>query len=336
MTTTLITADLHLTDNPRDKYRHDFMQVILDALKEHECDHLLILGDLTNEKDRHNGWLVNRIVTYLNQFSQTVRGKVYVLRGNHDSPTAENPFFQFVDCVGKGDITWINEPTVRRGGTWLFLPHTRNHQRDWPKDLKGYDFIFTHQCYQGALGYNDHKLDGVPLDVFPKDAQVISGDIHAPQTLGGAHEAQVTYVGAPYTINFGDSYVPRMLLLRNGRLTSILCPGPQKRLVTMDRMHARGSLGCNKGDIVKVRAGIDSMHQWPDMRAHVHAWADKHELVLYSIQPMLSEPDVASIKISPRTHKSDEVLLGEYVKSRRIDERTAKTGAFLMGKAHDR
>ena len=47
----LITADLHLTSRPNDSYRFDFLNWLPKKIKEHKIQTLLILGDLTDQKD---------------------------------------------------------------------------------------------------------------------------------------------------------------------------------------------------------------------------------------------------------------------------------------------
>ena len=53
---TLLTSDLHLTDRPNDAYRWDFLSKWLWGIR---FDSLVILGDLTEEKDCHSSVLVN-------------------------------------------------------------------------------------------------------------------------------------------------------------------------------------------------------------------------------------------------------------------------------------
>src|SRR5205814_1607714 len=90
----------------------------------------------------------------------------------------------------------------------LFLPHTNNYKRDWKGlDFSKYQWIFAHNTFQGA-NIGPRRLEGIPTSIFPRNAKVISGDIHVPQHFG-----PIEYVGAPYRIDFGDDYEPRVLFL---------------------------------------------------------------------------------------------------------------------------
>lgn len=189
--TILITSDLHLNDNPRDAYRHNFVSRILpDVMNKHQADLLLILGDFTDEKTRHDAWLVNTIVSHLKALSKIC--SIVCLRGNHDYIQADNPFFQFLGDIP--NITWINKPTPSESlgnlkhflGRSLFLPHTNNHERDWGKLINlpfdNYNWFFAHQTFAGAA-VGPRKFEGIDPKIFPQDADVISGDIHQPQSF---------------------------------------------------------------------------------------------------------------------------------------------------------
>jgi hypothetical protein len=225
----LVTADLHLSANPRDAYRFKFMDRIPRLIEKYEVGMLLVLGDLTEMKDYHGSELVNKIAGYFKSYADMI--PVVISRGNHDGTDPNNPFYQFLQHI-KG-ITWINNPTEDLGegiGPAMYLPHTSNYKKDWANiNFDKYRWVFAHNTFKGAQGGFGHILDGIPIDVFPADARVISGDIHVPQKIG-----PVRYVGAPYRIDFGDQYQPRVLLLEGDKLTSIKLGGPQKQLIDMD------------------------------------------------------------------------------------------------------
>ena len=68
--TAVVTADWHLSSNLRDIYRHTFIAgEFTVTLKDIRPKYLIILGDLTNEKDCHNAELVNDIVAYLHKLA---------------------------------------------------------------------------------------------------------------------------------------------------------------------------------------------------------------------------------------------------------------------------
>jgi DNA repair exonuclease SbcCD nuclease subunit len=347
--TVLVTGDLHWAENPRDEYRHTFVKTLVHWVsKKYQPKAVLILGDLTEAKDHHGAELVNRVVGHLHALAKHT--PVIVLQGNHDAVDPDNPFFGFVGRIE--GLTWVNMPLGPENapaavsgalGRVLLLPHTANYRRDWAGlPFKGCGYVFCHQTFRGA-NIGPRQLDGIPLDFFPKRTRIVSGDIHVPQDVVlPKHDVMVRYVGAPYLIDFGDDYDPRVLLLGGppSTIPSIPCPGPQKRLLeisandvpTMTRLRTR----TKTGDILKVRVNIDPADhaKWPTIQEQVRKWGADNGYVIYVVQPVIdrsAEPKIS--KQRKARAKTDEQLLDLYAKSRAIDERTLKTGMNLMQEA---
>jgi hypothetical protein len=337
--TVLVTADLHLSSNPRDSYRHDFVKNTLPELVVRASPRtLIILGDITDQKDYHSSELVNTIVEYLYALSREC--PVIIMRGNHDCINPDMPFFGFVKHIP--NITWITHPKaleVRGLGPCCFLPHTRNYKRDW-KDISFAPFkrdpncgvIFAHNTFDGADAGHGRKLSGIPTTVFPKQATVISGDIHLPQTLN-----QVTYVGAPYTVTFGDSYKPRLLQIgltpsRKIQMQSIPCEGPQKCVVDIKKPRKSLDLDVNAGDMVKARvhlAAEDYAH-WNEIQAHVRKEIERLGAIASIIQPVKANQAIKLQRKRKGGIQNDLELLETYSKRRGLTEDTMKTGKWIM------
>src|SRR5215831_11248250 len=92
----ILTADLHLSANPRDAYRFAFLPYLRKLAR--SVDWVVILGDLTEQKDFHPAALVNRIASELHRLAQVTR--VYFVMGNHDRLDEAAPFFQFLRYLG--------------------------------------------------------------------------------------------------------------------------------------------------------------------------------------------------------------------------------------------
>jgi DNA repair exonuclease SbcCD nuclease subunit len=248
----LVVGDPHLNDNPRDAYRHKFFADVLPGiLADRRPDRLIVTGDITDEKDRHSAWLVNKVVSHFHMLTSHVP-EIVILKGNHDYEDENNPFFHFLNRIP--GLRFVSH-VVRRQGI-LFLPHTTDYKCDWA-ERKEAPLAYAHNTFEGALGGNATKLHGVPLEACPATT-VISGDVHVPQTLG-----KVVYVGAPYRIDFGDDFEPRLLLvhLTNNWLSSwtSIPTGelvPQKRLLEMANVEERKAPNCRPGDILKIRVNL--------------------------------------------------------------------------------
>lgn len=319
---TLLTGDLHWSDNPRDAYRHAFVDWLSATIKRLDIERLIILGDLTEAKDYHSAALVNQIVGHIHRLSRQCY--IYIVKGNHDyKGNPNNPFFAFLTKIP--NVTWIGNPTAFKLpelGTVIFLPHTTNAERDWANITFGkYSWAFTHNTFTGAIGDNGRKLEGVPF--FP-GIKTISGDVHVPQKLGS-----VTYVGAPYTIDFGDSFAPRLLQIKAAKLISIPCEGPQKRLVEVDSPNELAKLtGLNKGDILKIRMRIADAARAPEFRAKAVDWCSKRGYIPHAVLITTTNPEARTRQ--PAVRKTDEELITTYAKARGVDPKTLEVGKAIV------
>ena len=320
--TRLITADLHFSENSRDGYRFRLFKTLRALIKKYTVEELLILGDLTEAKDNHGADLVNRIVDELAQLAQQVR--IIVLRGNHDLQGSHAPFFQFLYNIA--GLSYISTP--QRIGDDLFLPHTRNWEKDWKDvDFDGVRFIYTHNTFAGARGENGAALEGFAA---PRGPRVISGDVHVPQRFDN-----VIYCGAPFHIDFGDRYQPR-LLLQYGEdlagLKSIPVVGPQKQLITLKSGGTADFTDVRPGDILRIRIPIarkDYAH-WPELCQTTREVATGYGFIVDSIQPLVIEGPNNPTPRRIKPAQSDEEILREYGQSQSLEERTIKVGLELL------
>lgn len=332
----LVTADLHLNEVPRDFYRHLFLRTFRDLCRKHKADTAIVLGDLTDAKDRLSAWLANVITDHFYKLA-SICENVIILRGNHDYVNPDYPFFMLLQRLE--GVYWVNQPTdaattptpvFRSLGRHLWLPHTANPKKDWVGlDTQGAELIFAHQTFNGANVGFGRKLEGIDQDeLLPGTGKIISGDIHVPQVL-----RRVTYVGAPYTIDFGDSFEPRVLLLDGNKITTIPCDGPQKRLIEVASLEG-AKRECEKvaasGDILKIRIAADSIERWPETREAIREWCTKQGLVPHIVQPLLKAKSSMASKQAVSAARSDAQVLKDYSRLRKVDEPVLKTGLNLL------
>jgi len=312
----LLTADLHLSANPRDAYRSAFLPYLRKLAR--TVDWVAILGDLTEAKDFHPAALVNEVATQLHRLAQVTR--VYFVMGNHDRLDEAAPFFRFLRYLG---VNYLTRPVAIHGT--LVLPHTTNPARDWSRiDLAAYRTVFTHNTFAGARS-GGRELDGIAPDQF-RHARVYSGDVHEPQTVG-----PVTYVGAPYTIYFGDSYAPRLLRWDNGRVTSEPVPGVQKRVIAVAEGAAPAPGPARPGDLVEIRAAMapQQMDRWPARSAALQSWAEQAGFTVVAIRPMLAgAPGVVLPQSRPAA--DDRALVQAYGARLGLPEAVIRTGQRLL------
>ena len=179
---TLLTSDLHLTDNPADDYRWKLFDFLADRCQAEGVKTLGILGDLTDAKDYHPSRLTNRIVEQIVRMRALV-DEVIILEGNHDYLRKGHAYFEFLNHLP--GIRFIVKPyedlTGSKAGLWL--PHTKTPMQDWKDwDFTHYNYVFMHQTAPGSIASNGQAMDGDALPDFG-ESKIYSGDIHVPRSL---------------------------------------------------------------------------------------------------------------------------------------------------------
>lgn len=289
--TLLFTADWHLTGRPIDEYRWKIIPWLIKRIRQHNVQHLFMLGDLTDQKDGHNSVLVNRIISALKALREEC--PVTLLMGNHDYHDISLPYFKFLNAGW--DITYIVKQTELVVGDLkiLAIPHVKNWRASLSginssveaPNFRGYDLILTHQCFDGAISEQGQRLDGVPPVLFSKErvgaAHVLAGDIHAPQVVGN-----ITYCGAPYPVHFGDSYKPRVLLYQEGAMTSIERNTIYKSTLDIVEVDDLDAYELTAGDLVKVRMTLPRSRfcEWKELREAVPARAAQQGWTLCGLE----------------------------------------------------
>ena len=324
--TDLLVADLHISPYKRDAYRLEFLAKLGKLARKHNADYIFILGDLTDQKDEHKSELVNAVVDCLVDVVAEDVG-VVILKGNHDYKDPSSPYFGFLRNIEY--VEYISEPTYM--GRTLLLPHTSNYKRDWGKLKfnKDLDRIYTHNTFKGATSESGQELDGIPLDAMPYRIPVYSGDVHKPQIM-----SNLTYVGAPYLIDFGDDFRPRCLLVDDKYHKSIQLDGPQKRVIQMhsDSVSAGFAGKAKEGDIVRVELSMrpEDYSRWSELRERIIQMCHRFKFKLDSIRPIMEPAEKNTAKVKQQPSRTDKQVLLDYCKYNEIDKDTRDLGLELL------
>jgi DNA repair exonuclease SbcCD nuclease subunit len=327
--TTIITADIHISARPQNKYRLKLFEWLAREIKARAVKDLIIIGDITDTKDEHGSWLVNTIADHLTALSKLCF--ITIATGNHDYVNSELPFFEFVRHIP--NIDWVHTPRVDKYkdlGHTLILPHDHSWKMSWPQWLDAeHDTCLTHCAIKGATGYFDDD-DCVPAALFRNQGRVIAGDNHVPQTFDN-----ITYVGAPYTINFGDDYQGRVLLVDRGRYEDLYLSVPQKRLIVGASIKEinEASEWLIDGDVVRVKFKLkpSQREHWRDIKADI----ENHPNFKGCRIEVLPESDKAAPrrKAGPVDTRNDEELVRAYCKNTGATDTVEERGLFLLRKA---
>lgn len=335
----LTTADIHLVDTPRESYRLKLIPWLEHEARTYGCQEVGILGDLTEQKDRHSSLLVNTFAEQIASLAEVV--KVYLLQGNHDAYDPNWPFFKFVNKIKNVFFISRNPQVFELSiGRCLFIPHSKDFVatlrgiKDWEKN----DFIFTHQTYDGSRAENGAILQGTSPSLFKFwRGQLWSGDIHVPQHL----TENVAYVGAPYRVRFGDVYLPRVLLIKNNRMKADLhfdCP--MKYLLEVDSLSdlKRRSKDVLKADLVKINVRLDRKDypEWQNIRNSMVRYAKERAWVLCGIKLAALEMVRNTVALKTAKRNRPEEIISSWIKKQRVDKALLQPGLKLIEEAEER
>jgi hypothetical protein len=320
----LITADIHQTDRPVDEYRWKLFPWLCEQAKKHNVDEILILGDLTDAKDRHPARLVNRLMTSASSLAEVAY--TVFLKGNHDYYDPSNPFFEFMKFAPNMDFIKTPEVKDLSIGKCCFIPAGEN----WKQfKLLQLPYTFTHVTFDGSESENGTLLPGVdPAIAKGYEGKIYSGDIHVPQKI----RKNVEYVGAPYHCRFGDTFTPRVLLIHNdGSSEDLRFPAPRKHTIEIDKIDALNKAKFKPGDHVKVRFYLrrTEYDEWRKTRDAIKEIVIEREGILFGIEPIAIEIKEAK-KTSEVDFMSSEQLVEAYCKNHRIPSNYMKIGKDLL------
>lgn len=294
--TYLVTADVHFSDKPRDEYRFGLLPWLAKQAKKYKADKVFILGDLTENKDRHSATLVKKVVEGLVVLSEVT--DVVILKGNHDFLDPNNPFFGFLHYIE--GIEYVSEPR-EVDGVWL-VPHQPN-QASFDAALETEcKKLMLHQTVEGAIAETGGHLGGLNVAGIAalKPVWCLSGDIHRPQQCG-----PVTYVGAPYHVRFGDDFSPRVLLVGEV-ITEKYFLAPRKLSLTVTSPN--DILG-DPGDQVKITVVLNRQEvpDWAEIKQHALDVCREQRLEVYGLE-MKVTPGKERIRLTETTGSHEDVF----------------------------
>jgi predicted phosphodiesterase len=320
----LITSDIHLTDNPRDAYRFGLFSWLRKQQLEHQTNATLVLGDLTDHKDRHSSVLVNKTV----EGFKSLIPPVFILRGNHDCIRQDLPFFKFLNEIH--GLKFCTDITLIDGYKLAFIPHQLNQDafNNAFKQVPSGWVAFTHQTITGAISETGQQLTG--FTVPPNKAKAIySGDIHVPHKCG-----QVTYIGAPYHIHHGDAFKPRVLLLDEGTENNLYFAAPKKLHLHIRDVSEIPEL--HEGDQVKITLELTpaELVEWSNHKKTVLDHCQQRGVEVYGVILKKSERRKRERLNDPGIAKSKLQYFSLFCDAENLAKQIREAGFSLLG-GHD-
>lgn len=323
----LVTSDTHLTDRPRDAYRFGLFAWLAKQQAKYDVDATFVLGDITDSKDRHPASLVNRVVDEITG----LRPPVYILAGNHDYIRPDDPFFRFLSCIE--GVEFVVVPTFLKPYGVAMVPHCRDQAEleaacgTMPPNPKA---VFYHGTLDGAVAETGTRLSGLsgaPIGLLKPRWGAWAGDVHRPQRC-----PPVTYVGAPFHVRFGDNYVPRVLLIEDGRETDLHFKSPAKWSLTVRDPGDIARSGAVAGDQVKLTIELarEEVVEWPTIKRGILDACKEAGLEVYgSDMKVATTQRRQRIRLGQRSVTNEQILT-DFCKAEKVAKTIDDVGMDLL------
>lgn len=323
----LLFTDVHLDDQAQNEYRWLIWEHVRSALMQYEVDTVFCLGDLVDRKDRFSSAFVNRLLAEMRGVS--ARAPLVVLRGNHDQTLRPPNYFDFLNSFSGSsgfNVDYVTEPT-RYSDDLLLLPYSHAPRDEWAGHrLSDFQAVFMHATVTGARVENGQVMENTDFPLLPGRVKFYSGDIHVPQQV-----RNITYVGAPHPIKFGDDYPCRMLLLDRNFDVAMEIPltGPRKVVAQVSSLADLEKLHVRSGDQVKIQCSItsDQVGKWHLDDARVAEWARSHGVTIAGVEVVLetthSDPGL-------NLNETPAALLRQFASQEKLSDDLVAVGLRLL------
>ena len=196
----LLIADLHLHSLPQ--WRFSWCEKFVDdILKSKEYEHLYLLGDVLEIRDKVDSRVLNLFIKLMKNWST---GDVVALAGQHDSYLPGRGTLREMDeiAIKKGHIYVVDDEVFEHEGHY-FIPYQRSDKDylDLLKKIPDDVIVFTHLPTKEIIEmYSGNKdAPGISIKKFKRFKMTISGDIHKFIDFDTFH-----YVGAPSQRDWRD------------------------------------------------------------------------------------------------------------------------------------
>ena len=211
MSKNLLLADLHLHTLP--SWRYEWCKKFVDdLLKSKEYEHLYILGDAIEIRDKVDSRTLNLLIKLLTQWKC---GDVVWLSGQHDSFIPGYATLHEMDGIGikKGNIYVVDNEVFEHDDNY-FIPYQRQDENylELLKQIPSDKIVFTHLPVKEMIElFGATNVKAISLKKFKRFKMVISGDIHKFHDFENFH-----YVGAPSQRDWRDRGVEGQIGVLDG------------------------------------------------------------------------------------------------------------------------
>jgi hypothetical protein len=209
-------------------------------------------------------------------------------------------------------------------GDLLLLPYTATPKTDWqPLDLGRYKAVFMHATVTGAQVENGMTMTNPDFPILPRAPKFYSGDIHVPQQI-----RNVTYVGAPHPIRFGDKYPCRLLVIDPATYDiahEVKLDPPRKLLLELTDISQLQTVRVRPGDQVKIRFNCRTTDDWGANEQALAQWARDKGITIANTEIIVGVSRPGGL-----TGETPESLLQAFAAHEGLTDDVVQTGQQLL------
>jgi DNA repair exonuclease SbcCD nuclease subunit len=339
MSRVLVAADLHISDRvvmgrPRLPVYMDMLQQMWGIASREKVDAIVFAGDVIDNKNKPP----MEVLLSIHDALWHAPVDVYWLRGNHESPSKEDPDRSIITLFSRDallskvhSVVFSPWPALRHkegDRPIMFLPwypaeeykrhaaHYTKLAQGWRKETGKKPILITHVgLKEGSTSpSNFHPPSSVSVaDLSPEDwAVIICGDYHAHQFVA----KNVFYTGAPIPHNFGDFNIKGVWIVDSEKLEIKAVPLTGfPRFVQWDMTEQPDKPTWKEEDYVRIysRPGDVELVQAKYPEADVRVRVPEDQVVLPTDSRMSLDESA-----------SHDVLLTRYLEYKGVDEKDLK------------
>jgi len=168
----------------------------------------IVAGDLHDTKALMRSECVNAMIQtfahgpYKNSLESS---KVYIIPGNHcrENEKSENHSLRFLEPY----VHVISDPVYVNDLGWWFIPYQHDSEflKKILKNIPTGATVIAHQGVEGAfMGHYTQDKTSLPKSEWSR-FRTISGHYHKRQDIRCGKKGLFSYLGSPYTMNFGEA-----------------------------------------------------------------------------------------------------------------------------------
>lgn len=243
----ITSTDWHLTRNNRDQIK-DLIRQKIQLAKKLKINKVFCTGDIFQARKAQEEIVLNTFGEILDMFKEADI-QLICIPGNHDkvsqsgtesylTPFKNHPALFLIEIMGGVSIgniifsclPYFDDETYKQKLAEL-IEYRFANKKEYPALQKEYDFLLTHQAFNGAINNDDSKVENdLKPTLLSQFDKVLVGHYHNKDDQG-----KIVYIGSICQNNFGeDDQKGFTIIYDNGEIEFYKAKFREFRKITLD------------------------------------------------------------------------------------------------------